>query len=82
MRKQLADDDLVHMLDRATICVASAEPGIAAHRGDDCFREIIQQHYSVAENNALEQLVELKGELRDASTDDFWRILMDGMVST
>ena len=81
MKRQTEDDGLVRMLERTTICVPSPEPGVAAHRGDGGFKETIQQHYSIVENNALEQLVQLKRVLRMASTYDFWRILMDGMTT-
>ncbi|KAL9636490.1 MAG: hypothetical protein Q9164_002789 [Protoblastenia rupestris] len=81
MRKQREDDDLAEMLDRTTICVSGPEPGVAAHHGDVGFKETLQQHYSAAENDAVEHLVKLKRALKDAPTYEFWRILMDGMTS-
>ncbi|KAL9099288.1 MAG: hypothetical protein Q9163_005194 [Psora crenata] len=81
MRRQCEDDGLVEMLKRSTICVSGPEPGVAVHQGDAGFSETLQQHYTAAENNAIEQLVHLKLRLRRASTYDFWRLLMDGMTS-
>ena len=81
MKKQVEEDALVRMLDRATICVPGTEPGVAAHSGDLGFKETLQQHYSIVENNALEALVQLKRTLREAATYDFWRLLMDGMTT-
>ena len=81
MRKSRENDQLVELLERTTICVSGPEPGVAAHRGDVGFKETLQQHYSAVENNAIEQLVHLKRELRQASTYDFWRLLMDGMTT-
>ena len=81
MKKQRDDENLVHMLDRTTICVSSLEPGVAAHTGDVGFRETLEKHYSPAENDAVEQLVQLKRTLKEASTHDFWRLLMDGMTT-
>ena len=83
MRKPLDKDGagLADMLERTTICVSGPTPGVPAHDGDETFQEIIKEHYSVAENNAVEELVKLKTRLRAASTYDFWSILMDGMTS-
>ena len=72
---------LADMLERTTLCVSSPRPGVPAHDGDNGFRETIGEHYSVAENNAVEKLVKLKTQLRSASTYDFWSILMEGMTS-
>lgn len=81
MKKPRGADALVDMLERTTLCVSGPEPGVAAHNGDESFRETVGQHYSAVENNAVEQLVRLKQELRDASTYDFWSLLMCGMTS-
>ena len=75
-REALAD-----MMERTTLCVSGPEPGIAAHDGDKGFRETVQQHYSVLENNVVERLVRLKTSLREATTYDFWSLLMEGMTS-
>ena len=74
-------DELEGMLERTSLCVSSAEPGVPAHSGDWGFRETVGQHYTVAENNAVEELVILKKKLREASTFDFWSLLMYGMTS-
>lgn len=74
-------DALEDMLERTTLCVSGPEPGVAAHDGDRGFRETVQQHYSIAENNAVEQLVQLKAQLKNKSTYDFWSLLMEGMTS-
>ena len=55
-------------------------PGVPQHDGDTGFRETVQQHYSISENNAVEQLVRLKQKLAEASTYDFWSLLMEGMT--
>ncbi|KAL6716322.1 hypothetical protein ACLMJK_005888 [Lecanora helva] len=79
--KKTAGESLVDMMERTTLCVPGPEPGIPAHEGDEGFRETVGQHYSVEENNAVEQLVRLKTRLREASTYDFWKILMEEMTS-
>ncbi len=79
--KIIQADALVDMLERTTLCVSSPEPMVAAHGGDEGFREIVGQHYSVVENNAVEQLVQLKQNLRDAPTEEFWSSLMEGMTT-
>lgn len=79
--KKTVGENLADMMERTTICVSGPEPGVAAHDGDIGFRETIRQHYSVAENNSVEQLVRLKKQLRDATTYEFWSLLMQGMTS-
>ena len=74
-------EHLTEMMERTTLCVSSDEPGVAAHDGDKGFRERVGQHYSIVENNAVERLVRLKTKLREATTYDFWRLLMEGMTS-
>ncbi|KAL8653312.1 MAG: hypothetical protein Q9210_002175 [Variospora velana] len=72
--------NLVEMMERATLCVSGPNPGVAAHQGDEGFREVVEEHYTAAENNAVEELVQLKKRLREASTYDFWSLLMEGMT--
>lgn len=74
-------EELSNMLQRTTLCVSGPEPGITSHNGDDGFREAVNEHYTVAENNAVEKLVRLKAQLRQASLYDFWKILMEGMTA-
>ena len=81
LKKDAGGDALAEMMGRTTLCVSGPEPGIAAHEGDNGFRETVQQHYSVVENNAVEQLVRLKQSLREATTYEFWSLLMEGMTS-
>lgn len=71
---------LSQMLERTSLCLSGPMPGVAHHCGDVGFRESVQQHYSISENNAVEQLVELKKRLTEASTYDFWSLLMEGMT--
>ena len=81
MKKDVGREALADMMERTTLCVSGPEPGIAAHDGDKGFRETVQQHYSVLENNVVERLVRLKTSLREATTYDFWSLLMEGMTS-
>lgn len=81
MKKDVGREALADMMERTTLCVSGPEPGIAAHDGDKGFRETVQQHYSVLENNVVERLVRLKTSLREATTFDFWSLLMEGMTS-
>ncbi|KAI4186926.1 MAG: hypothetical protein L6R41_003156 [Letrouitia leprolyta] len=72
--------NLVEMMERATLCVAGPHPGVAAHDGDEGFRQVIEANFRAAESNAAEELVLLKRRLREASTYDFWSLLMEGMT--
>ncbi|KAL8730435.1 MAG: hypothetical protein Q9166_004073 [cf. Caloplaca sp. 2 TL-2023] len=73
--------NLVEMMERASLCVSGPNPGVAAHHGEEGFREVVEEHFTAAENNAVEELVQLKKKLREASTYDFWSLLMEGMTS-
>ncbi|KAL8695474.1 MAG: hypothetical protein Q9218_000052 [Villophora microphyllina] len=73
--------NLVEMMQRASLCVSGPRPGVAAHTGDEGFHEVVEAHYTAAENNAVEELVQLKKKLREASTYDFWRLVMEGMTT-
>lgn len=81
MKRPRERHDLAEMLQRTTICVSGPEPGVPAHEGDAGFGETLQQNYSIAENNAVEQLVQLKSRLREADSYNFWSVLMEGMTS-
>lgn len=74
------DGGISEMLERTSLCMSGPTPNVATHVGDDVFPKIVSQHYSVPENNATEQLVMLKRRLREASTYDFWKVLMEGMT--
>ena len=69
------------MLERTSLCMSGPTPNVATHVGDEYFPKIVSQHYSVAENNATEHLVRLKHQLRESTTFDFWRMLMEGMTA-
>lgn len=73
--------NLAEMMQRTSLCVSGPHPGVAAHNGDEGFREVVEEHFTAAENNAVEQLVQLKQKLNDASTYDFWALLMEGMTT-
>ena len=77
----MGSNGLERMMARTSLCVSGPIPGIPTHHSDEGFRETLQQHYSVSENNAVEQLVHLKTKLVQASTYDFWNLLMEGMTS-
>ena len=71
---------LSRLMQRTTLCVSGPEPGVPVHLGDEVFQERVQKHYSTSENDAVERLVYLKAELRQAPLQDFWKILMKGMT--
>lgn len=81
MEDTAGDEGLAGMMERTSLCMSGPRPGVAAHDGDIGFLKQVQQHYTVQENNAVERLVLLKAELKEAATYDFWSILMEGMTS-
>ncbi|KAI9875286.1 MAG: hypothetical protein M1830_008658 [Pleopsidium flavum] len=78
MKERAGEQDLI---ERKSLCLPSARPGVAAHFGHDGFRGSISQYFNVAESNAAEQLVELKAKLKEADTEEFWTALMEGMTN-
>jgi hypothetical protein len=67
------------LLGRATLCLPDIERDAVTHYGDEGFDKVLRQYFKTAESNALERLVQLKIKLKDASTHDFWGILMEEM---
>ncbi|KAI9727830.1 MAG: hypothetical protein M1834_007876 [Cirrosporium novae-zelandiae] len=72
---------LPQLVDRATICLASDQPGITLHKGDDGFGEKLARHFPADESSALEQLITLKAKLKGAEAEEFWKLLMEGMTT-
>jgi signal transduction histidine kinase/AmiR/NasT family two-component response regulator len=67
------------LIARSTLCLPNFAQNIVTHHGDEGFSELLQRHFEVNENNAAEQLVDLKKTLSSASTYDFWTVLMNEM---
>ncbi|KAI9815852.1 MAG: hypothetical protein M1826_001950 [Phylliscum demangeonii] len=68
------------MMDRTSLCLPSFDTGLVMHHGEPGFREEVARLYHPAESDASERLMALKMTLRDADTDDFWRVLMEGLL--
>jgi hypothetical protein len=64
------------MIERTTLCVPNYAIRSVVQAGEDGFSDALHGHLPSVENNALERLVKLKSELRQASTLDFWGILL------
>lgn len=69
-------DDLIN---RNTLCLPDFAGNSILHGGDNGFKNVLRQYFPSPESNATERLVDLKSKLRDASTHDFWGILMEEM---
>ena len=68
-----------NLVDRATLCLPNFDKDTILHGGDEGFKDVLQQYFPTAESNASERLVDLKSRLRNASTHDFWGMLMEEM---
>src|SRR5436190_7934243 len=68
-------------LDRQTLCLSSLRPGKVTCCGETEFAEEITRHFEVGQSNAIERLVVLKAELKEADTETFWRRLMEGTTA-
>lgn len=64
---------------RSTLCVPNFAQDAITHAGDEGFSDVLRKYFVSTENNASERLVAMKEKLRDASTHDFWSILMEEM---
>lgn len=73
--------DLPAYLPRETIALSGPVPGQAIYHGHHDFQQEVARLYSAGENNALEQLVQLKSRLRRASHDEFWELLIEGLAT-
>lgn len=81
MEDMAADEGLAGLMKRTSLCMSGPRPCVATHDGDPTFVQSVLEHFTVQENNAVERLVLLKAALKEASTFDFWSILMEGMTS-
>lgn len=81
MEDMAADEGLAGLMNRTSLCMSGPNPCVATHDGDPTFVQSVLEHFTVQENNAVERLVLLKAALKEASTFDFWSILMEGMTS-
>lgn len=66
-------------IDRTTLCLPDFANDLILHGGDTGFDEALRKHFSSAESDASERIVTLKAQLKQASTHDFWTILMEGL---
>lgn len=73
------EDDKTSHVERANLCLPDFEKDTIAHRGDEGFMPALKRYYDSRESNASEKLIELKNRLKDATTHDFWGILMEEM---
>lgn len=65
--------------DRKTLCLPDFENDSIIHGEDERFKDVARIYFKSAESNATERLVDLKSKLREASTHDFWGLLMEEM---
>lgn len=68
------------IIERQSLCLAQPLPGVVAQPGQNDFKEHLARVFDPAENNAAEQLVELKDALKNADTDTFWLLLTKGLA--
>ncbi|EON69186.1 hypothetical protein W97_08544 [Coniosporium apollinis CBS 100218] len=75
-----ADHLCSEFIGRESLCFALPAPGEVLHNGHEAFTHELSKLYRLAENNAAERLVELKGDLRKADTETFWELLTEGLA--
>jgi hypothetical protein len=78
-KEPVSESQAEPLIDRASICLPNFATDSIVHGGDEGFKDVLRQYFPTAESNASERLVALKSKLRNASTHDFWAILMEGM---
>ncbi|KAI9779892.1 MAG: hypothetical protein M1816_003317 [Peltula sp. TS41687] len=69
-----------NMIERTTLCLPNFDTGVVVHKGDDGFQDEARRHFDMAQNNVAEQLMILKSKLKEASKEDFWKLMMIGMT--
>ncbi|KAG9206207.1 hypothetical protein G6514_004929 [Epicoccum nigrum] len=67
-------------MERRSVALSRPSPGVVVQEGENGFREELAKVYDAAENNAAEQLVQLKSSLRSADIDSFWSLLTKGLA--
>jgi hypothetical protein len=65
------------LIDRTNLALPDFEGNLILHGGDEGFNDVLRRYFPPAESNASGRLVELKSKLTDASTHDFWGLLME-----
>ncbi|KAG0650826.1 Histidine kinase 1 [Hyphodiscus hymeniophilus] len=78
-KESVAEPEIDSLLDRQSLCLPDFVKDSIVHAGDKGFKDVLRQYFPTAESNASERLVALKSKLRNASTHDFWGILMEEM---
>ena len=68
-----------YLCDRETLCLPDSSKGLIVHAGNEGFKDALRHYFPTVESNASERLVALKSKLTNASTHDFWGILMEEM---
>ncbi|KAF2749437.1 hypothetical protein M011DRAFT_524771 [Sporormia fimetaria CBS 119925] len=68
------------IIERESLCITGTEPDMVFQIGQPGFKEELLRLYTPAENNAAEQLVNLKAALRTVAPDDFWSVLAEGLA--
>ena len=78
-KEPITESQTEGLLDRDSLCLPDFAKDSIVHGGDEGYKDVLRRYFPTAESNASERLVALKSKLRNASTHDFWGILMEGM---
>jgi signal transduction histidine kinase len=70
----------IPLIERQSLCLPSVRPGVPTQYGEAGFVQDLARYFPSAENNALEKMVLLKRELKNADSETFWKKLMEGMT--
>lgn len=68
------------LLNRTSLCLPRYGSDSVIHGGEPGFKDVLRKYFPTPESNATERLVVLKAKLRAASTEDFWKFLMEDMT--
>ena len=66
---------------RKSLCISGIQPEAAVQDEDPEFAKPVAENLDAVENNAAGRLMTLKQSLRVADTENFWRLLMEGVTS-
>ena len=72
--------NVIGNVQRNSVCFAHPWPYVETLPGTDGFRDTLFRLYTPHENDALTELIQLKTKLQNASSDEFWMSITEGLA--
>ncbi|KAL9096195.1 MAG: hypothetical protein Q9165_001718 [Trypethelium subeluteriae] len=75
-----APSRITDYVQRDSVCFAQPRPYIESLPGTKGFQDMLSHLYAPLESNALHELINLKSRLRNATSDEFWMSITEGLA--